>query len=63
MAMTEADEQQAINFEVHKFNERLQKLNKQHKFIQVTGLKLEINHPSVIKADPWFVRLFKKKKD
>lgn len=63
---TEAEEQQAINFEVHKFNQRLQKLNKEHKFVQVTGLKLQINHPAPIKYVPLHLRIFnifKKKKN
>jgi hypothetical protein len=59
--MTEADEQKAIDLEVQRFNNHLQKLNKQHKFIQVTGLKLQINHPALVTSDPWWKRLFKRK--
>lgn len=59
--MTEADEQRAIDDEVQKFNKKIQELNKKHKFIQVTGLKLGINHPALVKSKPWFLRLFEKK--
>jgi len=53
--MTESDEQSAIDFEVRKFNNRLRKLNMNHKFIQVTGVKLQINHPSVVQSYPWWM--------
>lgn len=64
--MTEAQEQMEIQFEVDKFNNRLKKLNQKHKFIQVTGFKLQINHPALVKSEPSWLRfikgLFSKKK-
>ena len=64
--MTEADEQKAIDYEVQVFNNKLRKLNEKHKFIQVTGLKLQINHPAPVNAElsheKFFNRLFNPKK-
>lgn len=49
-SMTEAEEQKAIDLAVQNFNNHLQKLNKKHKHIQVTGLKIQINHPAPVDA-------------
>jgi hypothetical protein len=44
--VSEADEQKAIDYEVSLFNKKLEKLNKAHRHIQVTGIKLQINRPA-----------------
>jgi len=58
--MTEQDEQYAIDFEVQKFNNRLRKLNEKHKFVQVTGFKLQINHPAPDKPARLWWQFWKK---
>lgn len=50
--MTEKEEQGRIDLAVQRFNNQLQKLNKEHKFIQVTGFKLQFNHPEVVEMEP-----------
>ena len=57
--MTEAQEQQEIQYEVDKFNNRLRKLNEKHKHIQVTGFKLQINHPALVQAEPVWKKFIK----
>lgn len=57
--MTEADEQREIQYEVDRFNNKLRKLNEKHKHIQVTGFKLQINHPALVQAEPQWKKFVK----
>lgn len=59
--MTEAIEQARIDAEVRRFKQKIALLNKQNKFIVITGFKLQINRPAPVVVLPWWVRMFKKK--
>lgn len=58
--MTEADEQQAIDFICKQFSDKIKKLNERHKHIQITGFKIQINHPTPVKAELAHEKFFKK---
>lgn len=51
---TEQDERNYVDFETKKFLNRLKKLNGECKHIQVTDVKIKINHPSPTDYKRWW---------
>lgn len=59
--LTEQEERNAVgDIVVRAINKTINDYNKQFKFIQITGLKLNINHPAPVEAELGYQKFFKK---